>query len=419
MYPDLELVGLKRGSLISDGDPRDEFYIGRDNGNILLAQKLDWETQKQYSLNVSVTDGIFASFTLLNVTVIDINDHRPEFSEPLYKVEISEAVAVGTDILHLKASDRDGDGKLIFTLHAARNPASLQIFKLDSISGTLSLGSSLDRESLNEHLITVTVRDGGTPAKRNYARILIIVHDHNDHVPHFSEQILVGRLYESSAIGSAVLRAFAIDHDKGENARITYSITSGNVGNVFTIDPDLGIVQVARELDMSAASEYTLYIKATDHGNPPLSSTVPAHILLTLADNAPPKCIDKDVTAEIYEDQQVGSYVTHLQVRSSSSLQFEIVEGNADESFVVGPSTGVIIVEKELDYEVTKLYNLSVTAVNMVSHKLHKHLTNPSYYRSNYPKPNAISKTDCHIIQANKSEMALLLPYLLHRVLQA
>lgn len=332
-----------------------------------MAKKLDWEIQNEYALNISVTDGIYKTYTQLNVTVIDINDHRPEFSENLYKVEISEAVPVDTEILRLKATDKDADGKLIYSLHSARNMASLQIFKLDSITGVITLQSNLDRESLSEHLLTVMVRDGGTPSHKNYARVLIIVHDHNDHVPQFSEQILVGRVFESAAIGSAVLRAFAIDHDKGENARITYSITSGNVGNVFSIDPDLGIIQVARELDLSATNEYMLYIKATDHGNPALFSSVPAHIMLAMADNAPPRCINKEVTAEIFEDQPLGSYVAHLDVRSTSSLQFDIVDGNTNRSFMIGPSTGVVITQAELDYETNKFYNLTITAVNMVS----------------------------------------------------
>uniref|UniRef100_A0A1Y1MVJ3 Fat-like cadherin-related tumor suppressor homolog n=1 Tax=Photinus pyralis TaxID=7054 RepID=A0A1Y1MVJ3_PHOPY len=377
---------------IVGGDPRSEFHIGRDTGNILLAHKLDWETQHEYTLNISVTDAVHTVYTQLEVTVSDINDHRPEFSESFYKVEISEAVPVGTEILRLKASDRDESSKLVYEMSSARNMASLQIFKLDSITGVISLALNLDRESLSEHLLTFVVRDGGTPALRNYARVLIIVHDHNDHIPQFSEQILVGRVYESAAVGSAVIRAFAIDHDKGENARITYSITSGNVGNVFAIDPDLGIIQVARELDLTIAKEYTLFIKATDHGNPPLSSTIRAHIMLAMADNAPPRCLNKEITAEIFEDQPVGSYIAHLDVRSTSSIQFEIVDGN-DGSFMIGPSTGVIITYKELDYETTKYYNLSVTATNMASastsctvivHILDKNDNAPQFLQANY-----------------------------------
>lgn len=143
------------------------------------------------------------------------------------------------------------------------------------------------------------VRDGGTPAKRNYARVLITVHDHNDHTPQFSTPILEGKVYESAAIGSAVLRAYAIDQDYGDNAKISYSITSGNIGNVFSIDPSLGTIQVARELDLSTSSEYTLHIKATDHGRPPLSVSIPAHIMLTMADNAPPRFLKPELAAEV------------------------------------------------------------------------------------------------------------------------
>lgn len=81
----------------------------------------------------------------MNVTVIDINDHRPEFSQSVYHVEISEAVAVGTEILKLEATDRDAEGKLIYSLHAAQHEQSLRTFKLDSMTGAVTLGASLDR----------------------------------------------------------------------------------------------------------------------------------------------------------------------------------------------------------------------------------------------------------------------------------
>lgn len=367
--------------VFSDGDDNNQFYVVRDVGTILIAQKLDYETQSQYNLNISVTDTVHTVYTQLNISVVDINDHRPEFSEKLYKVEISEAVPLYTEVLKLKATDRDHNDKLIYSFHSAENILSLRTFMLDSITGAISLAASLDRETLSEHILTVMVRDGGTPAKRNFARVKIIVHDHNDHTPHFSDKILVGKVFESAAIGSAVLRAYAVDHDKGENARITYSIVSGNVGNVFSIDSGLGIITTARELDQTSVTEYTLQIKATDHGQPGLSSTVPAHIMLTMADNAAPRFMTKEVASEIYEDQLVGSYVAHLDVKSTSSLQFEILSGNSNGAFMISPSTGVITTLKYLDYETTKFYNLSVIATNMVSTFLMKHQLNISLTR--------------------------------------
>ncbi|XP_026296983.1 fat-like cadherin-related tumor suppressor homolog isoform X4 [Apis mellifera] len=356
---------------IIDGDKRDEFFIGRDNGNVLLAKKLDWETQNFYNLTIRVTDSVESAVTQLLVNVIDINDHRPEFTESVYHVDISENVEKGERILELHASDEDEDKKVFYSLHAAQNQASLEIFHVDSVTGAVTLNEVLDRETIEEHVLTVMVKDQGTPAKRNYARVVVTVHDHNDHAPEFISEIIQGKVYETSPIGAAVVQVYAIDRDKGDNAKITYSITSGNVGNMFTIDPNLGVIRVARELDLSASSEYILLVKATDHGSPALANTVPVHVMVTMADNAPPRFIQKELSAEIYENQQVGTYVKHVEARSTSSLQFEIVRGNKDDTFFVNPSTGIIVIKNELDYEKTKFYNLTIAATNMASAKAH------------------------------------------------
>ncbi|XP_076767085.1 FAT atypical cadherin kugelei isoform X6 [Xylocopa sonorina] len=354
---------------ILDGDPRDEFFIGRDNGNVLLAKKLDWETQNFYNLTIGVTDSVHQAVTQLLVTVIDINDHRPEFTESTYHVDISENVERGEKILQLHATDEDEDKKVFYSLHAAQNKASLEIFHVDSVTGAVTLNEVLDRETIEEHVLTVMVKDQGTPAKRNYARVIVTVHDHNDHAPEFISEIIQGKVYETSPIGAAVVQVYAIDRDRGENARITYSITSGNVGNMFAIDPDLGVIRVARELDLSVSSEYILLVKAVDHGSPALANAVPVHVMVTMADNAPPRFIQRELSAEIYENQQLGTYVKHVEARSTSSLQFEIIKGNKDDTFFVNPSTGIIVVKNELDYEKTKFYNLTVEATNMAGAK--------------------------------------------------
>lgn len=61
------------------------------------------------------------------------------------------------------------------------------------------------------------------------------------------------------------------------------------MGNVFSIDPEMGNLQVSRQLDMNSVSEYMLTVRAMDQGNPPLSSTIPVHIMVTMADNASPR----------------------------------------------------------------------------------------------------------------------------------
>jgi len=80
---------------------------------------------------------------------------------------------------------------------------------------------------MDQHWLTVMVKDQGTPSKRNYARVHIRVHDFNDHAPEFSSTHIQGRVFETVSIGSAVLQVMATDNDFGDNAKITYSIISG------------------------------------------------------------------------------------------------------------------------------------------------------------------------------------------------
>jgi protocadherin Fat 1/2/3 len=92
-----------------------------------------------------------------------------------------------------------------------------------------------DRETIEEHILIVMVKDHGTPSERNYARVVVTVHDHNDHAPEFTSQILQGKVFETSPVGTAVVQVYAIDRDRGQNAKISYSITSGKCLCVYFV----------------------------------------------------------------------------------------------------------------------------------------------------------------------------------------
>lgn len=76
--------------------------------------------------------------------MLDTNEHRPEFSESEYKVEVAESAEIGTSLLELHASDLDGTDRVFYSLHTARSQASLELFRVDSLTGVLSLAAHLD-----------------------------------------------------------------------------------------------------------------------------------------------------------------------------------------------------------------------------------------------------------------------------------
>lgn len=140
----------------------------------------------------------------------------------------------------------------------------------------------------------------------------------------------------------------------------------GNVGGSFSIDPTLGIIQVAQILDRNAMSEYFLSVRATDHGDVPLNGSVNVHIIITVADNAPPKFEKNEYVIELFENGRSEMKVIGVSATCRSSVYYEIIDGNVDDSFTINPTSGIIHTTKSLDYEAHVFYNLTVRATNMV-----------------------------------------------------
>lgn len=82
-------------------------------------------------------------------------------------------------------------------------------------------------------MLLFQVRDQDIPVKRNLVRVIVDVDDTNDNVPWFIGTPYSCRVFESAAIGSAVLQVTALDKDKGYNAEVVYSIESGNCPYIY------------------------------------------------------------------------------------------------------------------------------------------------------------------------------------------
>ncbi|XP_030632872.1 protocadherin Fat 3a isoform X2 [Chanos chanos] len=350
---------------IIDGDSESVFDVDKGVGTIIIAKPLDAEQRSFYNLTLEVTDGTNVAHTQVHITVLDNNDNDPVFSQPTYDITIAEDTPPDTEVVQVLASDRDERHRLTFSLQSSVDPSSLRLFRIDPNTGTVYTARRLDHESRSQHILTVMVKDQEFPYRRSLARVLVGVEDVNDHAPIFTMVMYEGQVYESAALGSAVLTVTALDKDKGQNAQISYSVDSGNTGSTFRIDPVLGIISVARELDLSTIGHYVLTVKAMDNGSPPLSSTAVVRIAVTLSDNAGPKFPQTEYQGEIAEGVAVGTSVTTVNALSLSTLTYDIRHGNGDRSFRVNQYSGVITTQRTLDYETVSSYTLIVTATNM------------------------------------------------------
>lgn len=78
-------------------------------GVVVARAALDYEAARELSAVLRATDGVTGAYadTALTVTVTDVNDNAPEFSEDAYRVSVSEAASLGDPVLAVSARDLD------------------------------------------------------------------------------------------------------------------------------------------------------------------------------------------------------------------------------------------------------------------------------------------------------------------------
>ncbi|XP_041864735.1 protocadherin Fat 3 [Melanotaenia boesemani] len=334
-------------------------------GTLVVAKPLDAEVQSVYNMTVQVTDGTNFATTQVFIRIQDINDNPPVFSQPAYDVSVSEDVPADMELLRVRASDMDERARLSYSIYGSVDPASMRLFRVNPGTGVVYTADRLDYEARTQHILTIMVKDQEFPFNRDLARILVAVEDTNDNIPYFTSNVYDAMAYETFPVGTSVLQVTALDKDNGINGQLTYTIEAGNTGAAFAIDNATGLIFIAKNLDLTSLGFYTLTVRATDSGFPPLMATASVRISLILSDFSKPRFSQKEYQTEIMENSKIGTHVTTVSAISRSPLVYEITRGNEERCFFINHHTGVITTRKLLDFEQTTSYFLMVRALSM------------------------------------------------------
>ncbi|XP_041987836.1 protein dachsous [Aricia agestis] len=352
------------------------FEIDRKTGSLVVARQLDREIQDEYRLEVraldtSATNNPQSSAVTVRIEIIDVNDNAPEWSEDPINIEVSESIPVGTIIYNFTAKDADAgvNGDISYFI-ISNTPSIKTTFGLDPLTGSLSLISTLDYESLKEYWIVVEATDLATNQSERLSTsvtVHISVTDANDNTPKFvSSNKISATLNNLSGI---IYQALAVDRDSGDNSQISYYISGGNEQSIFSIDYDSGKLTLSRkyitEQNKIRPGQYKLNLTASDHGTPfARRSHMTLIIDLHESNNIPPRFSDTIYKANISEDIRPGSFVTRLSAVSSKgnlgNLSYYIPEGVVDGKFEIDAKLGTLTVTNKLDREEKDYYMFPV-----------------------------------------------------------
>ena len=349
------------------------FIVNSTSGEILTAAgELDRETQQLFSFTVVATDGDLAmertSEVMVNVTLLDLNDVTPEFSNDTYYVAWEENTPVGTVLLTVEAVDFDlvENSTLEYFILPGNDS---HFFSMNLTSGEIMLEMEFDREVQDFFSITVTAEDQGEPSLTGTAEVILTVLDINDNIPQLNATSYGAVVDEDTAVGTQIVFTGASDRDIDENSVISFSL-SNDFNGTFVIGADNGTIILSKSLDYEMAQSYSFSVIAEDAGSPSLSNS--SEIFIEVVDlNDNPPIFDSEIyRVSIPENSILNSLVFQAQATdadstSNGALRYSILAGNLRSVFSIDEAFGSIFLADYLDREITSDYYLSLRVVDL------------------------------------------------------
>ncbi|XP_067876522.1 cadherin-23 isoform X3 [Heterodontus francisci] len=362
-----------------DGEGR--FGISPTSGNIYILAALDREKKDHYTLTAVAKDnpGDNPSNRRENavqvlVTVLDVNDYRPQFSKNVFSTSVYENEPGGASVVTMTASDLD-EGENAVLQYSIQGPG-VEAFRIDENTAVITTTRLL--ESYERFNLTVVATDRGRPPLWGTTLLKIEVIDVNDNRPMFVRPPngTILHIMEERDAGFNVYEVLATDNDEGLNGAVRYGFLKTAVNRdweYFSIDPVTGIINTTARLDRERQAVYNLILLAYDLGQPvpyettqllqvalddiddnePLFLKPPRSLqyqLLFVAEHSDPATVVGNVTGAIDDDEGANAVVYYF-----------IAAGDPDNNFQLNRD-GLLKVLSDLDRETNPFYTIIVKA---------------------------------------------------------
>ncbi|XP_063304081.1 protocadherin gamma-B2-like isoform X25 [Pelobates fuscus] len=353
------------------------FIINATNGEVKTNGKLDFEVARNYEMSIQAKDGggLVAHSKIL-VEIIDENDNAPEISITSFVTPIPEDSMPETRIALIEVHDQDSgengevDCQIIGEVPFQLIHSSKKYYKIVTTN-------TMDREKESYYNITILANDKGYPSISTTKIIRLDISDINDNPPVFTKSTFVTYVPENNLPGASIYSIQASDQDSGNNAKITYSISSINtedtsVSSYFSINIETGVIYAQRSFDYEQNKEFHIKVSAKDNGSPSLSSNTTLIILIMdQNDNSPiilyPSSENLDSTSfeMVPLVSEEGSVITKVVAVDADSghnawLSYHFIPTSEPSPFSISQHTGEIRTSRVFEQKDVLKYKLAV-----------------------------------------------------------
>ncbi|XP_044315528.1 neural-cadherin isoform X12 [Drosophila rhopaloa] len=317
------------------------------------------------------------SFIMQHLEHDEVNNH----SHHREKRRVTRAVRP-TKRIEFTEADGDTEGKSVFQLEKETDKETFKIrddnpWVTVETNGAVRVKKKWDYEELGPEktidfwvIITNMGHNAGIKYTDNQ-RVIILVKDVNDEPPYFINRPLPMQavVQLNAPPNTPVFTLQARDPDTDHN--IHYFIVRDRTGGRFEVDERSGVVRTRGtdlfQLDM----EYVLYVKAEDQNgkvDDRRFQSTPEERLSIVGGKRAPQFYMPSYEAEIPENQKKDSDIISIKAKSFADREIRYTlkaQGQGAGTFNIGPTSGIVKLAKELDFEDLRqphVYSLIVTA---------------------------------------------------------
>ncbi|CAH2063954.1 unnamed protein product, partial [Iphiclides podalirius] len=285
------------------GNPDGLFAIGERSGEIVTTGRaLDREAAPAHALEVSVTDGELASAVRVRVTLLDLNDHAPAFTQRFYDLRVP-----------LPPPDDD------VTTEGAESSAE----------GEGEAEGEADSEAEEE-----------------------------------DESLGWDEWDEPRPSGIYVATVMALDSDEGANGTVRYAARGrGAARGLLRVHARSGRIYASRSLPLRGRA-YDLTVRACDGGRRARCALARARVRGAAAGGGRAPSLAAPAPLQAAELDAPGFLLALLAASDpdGDQLYYDIVDGDPEHDFVVGREDGSLVVARRLLWERAPHYRLNVSA---------------------------------------------------------
>uniref|UniRef100_A0A672UA83 Cadherin related family member 2 n=1 Tax=Strigops habroptila TaxID=2489341 RepID=A0A672UA83_STRHB len=357
------------------------FAINATTGTITVSAPLDREQLPSEEVllevrarekNLDIYGKVAQASTLVTVTVIDVNDNKPQFyncsllscnfttdAQSNFSGTIIEhsSSRLSVSNLNIVAYDPDKGANSNYELYLQGPDASAFTVSPTNILGSGEVQilvqdpSAVDYEISHVMVVQIVANDTGNPVDCcSIATVTIDLIDSNDHIPEFPQSIYSLSVMENSPDGTII----AYDPDSGVLGEITYQLLPESICNIFMVNATTGAVLVRNGslLDREARSTYYGNLQAKDGGNL-VGTTVLEITVLDDNDNAPVVIGSYFISVEegLNISTQIQANDDDEPGNPNSELGFRILPGPFSNNFTIDEVTGEMHSKEPLDRE--------------------------------------------------------------------